>query len=125
MAVTTIAAEIKTPAKYVTYPVAANSLDLTMVAPTAFVDGVDFTATGKEIVVIQNTGGSPGTVTILSSADAYGRTGDITAYVLAAGAIAVFAPPPDGWANPSTRKITITMSAATIKVGIIRSTNPM
>lgn len=47
----------------------------------------------NDIVIAQNSGASPYTVTITSVADPItGRTGDITTYSLAAGDIAVFGP---------------------------------
>jgi hypothetical protein len=47
----------------------------------------------NDIVIAQNSGASPYTVTITSAADPLtGRSGDITTYSLAAGEIAVFGP---------------------------------
>lgn len=50
-----------------------------------------FVHTGKEIVVARNSGASPRTVTINSVA-VNGRTGDITADSIAAGATHVYGP---------------------------------
>lgn len=48
--------------------------------------------TGREIVIIHNTGESSRTYTITSVADPYGRLGDITAQTIAAGAIHTVGP---------------------------------
>lgn len=56
--------------------------------------------TGREILIAHNTnaGSTARTVTITSVADAEGRTGDITATSIAAGAFAMFGPfALDGW----------------------------
>ena len=59
-----------------------------------------FALTGKEIVVARNSGASARTVTINSVA-INGRTGDITADSIAAGATHVYGPfnPDGGWAQ--------------------------
>lgn len=78
-----------------------------------------FVSTGKELVIAQNTGGSPYTVTINSVADEYGRTGDVTAYSVAAGAIAVFGPfPVHGW-RQSDDKIYLEANNTAVKFGVI------
>ena len=51
-----------------------------------------FALTGREIVIIHNTGASSRTYTITSVADPYGRLGDITAQTIAAGAIHTVGP---------------------------------
>lgn len=80
------------------YPTAA--VVATMTASTPAGDVV--TLTGRDILIIQNTGAGARTVTITSQADPYGRTGHITAQSLAAGAIVVFGPIPQlGWADAS------------------------
>lgn len=55
-------------------------------------DKNQFKASGKDIVIAQNTGAGAQTVTITSIADPYGRTRDIAAYSLAADDIAIFGP---------------------------------
>lgn len=53
-------------------------------------DGNEFVASGKDLVLVENTGGSPYTITFSSVDDPYGRTGDITTYSIGAGEFAVF-----------------------------------
>lgn len=50
------------------------------------------TLTGREIIIAHNSGAAPATVTVTSTADPYGRTGDITADSIAASAYAVYGP---------------------------------
>lgn len=80
------------PAKYPALQPAANSLDVNFVAAGAdFADGAQFTLTGEEILLAWNKNVSLArTVTITSVLDEYNRTGDITAYSIGAGEIAVF-----------------------------------
>lgn len=51
-----------------------------------------FTLTGREVLIVHNTGGSSYTYTITSTPDPYGRTGDITTQTIAAGAIHTVGP---------------------------------
>lgn len=61
-------------------------------------DGLYITLTGREILVIHNTDASPQTWTATSVANSRGRTEDITAESIAAGAIRIFGPIPlEGW----------------------------
>lgn len=52
--------------------------------------GDTFAVTGREIILIWNSGASPYTVTITSQVDEKNRTRDITTYSLAAGEVAYF-----------------------------------
>lgn len=79
----------------------------------------EFASTGKELVIAHNTGASPYTVTITSVADEYGRSGDITAYSIAAGVIAAFGPfPVHGW-RQSNDKIYLEANNIAVKFGVI------
>ena len=51
-----------------------------------------FALTGREVLIIHNTGASSRTYTITSVADPFGRLGDITAQTIAAGAIHTVGP---------------------------------
>ena len=51
-----------------------------------------FALTGREVLIIHNTGASSYTYTITSVADPYGRLGDITTQSIAAGAIHTVGP---------------------------------
>jgi hypothetical protein len=55
--------------------------------------------TGKEMLVVRNSAGVSGTVTITSVADpTHGRTGDVAAVSVPAGAVRRFGPfPLEGW----------------------------
>src|SRR4030095_7973835 len=101
-------AQIRNAVKYPTLPVTANSLDGTVITPTDTA-GIEFTATGREVVIVQNTAGPPGTFAVVSTADAQNRTGDLGPYTVAAGGFAIVTPPTMGFAS-GTGKITITVS---------------
>jgi len=88
--------------------------------------GDTVTITGREILLIWNSGASPYTVTIASQADEKGRTGDISAYSLAAGEFAYFTgglTNGSGWKNPSTSLLTITPSNAAVKWAVLKLPN--
>ena len=98
---------------------AANSLDVTMAA-TVVADKTQFVASGKDLIIIQNTGATAHTFTITSTADPKNnRTGDITAYSLDAGEIAHFGPAyRDGWVQ-SDGNIYLEANHIEIKFGVI------
>lgn len=76
------------------------------------------TMTSRRILIlINNTAGGDGTVTIASSNDPYGRTAPITAFTVGAGAFAarIFEAP--GWEQTlGGRDILITPSATTMEI---------
>lgn len=83
--------------------------------------GDTISITGRQFIVIQNTGVGARTFTITSVADEKGRTGDITAYSLAAGEFAYFPgglTNSPGWKNSSTGLLTITPSHAEVKYAV-------
>ena len=114
-------ASIRNAVKYPTLPVTALSLDATVITPTD-TSGIEFNATGREVIVVQNTAGAPGTFTVVSTPDAQNRSGDMGPYTVAAGGFAFLTPPMLGFAS-GTNKITITVSAATMKFFILRVPN--
>lgn len=71
------------------YPLAGVAVTETAADTTNF---DMFVSTGKELLVAHNTDASSHTVTINSVADDKGRTGDITAESIAAGAIRIYGP---------------------------------
>lgn len=85
---TTITAQVpKGP--YPTLQPAADALDLVMTA--ADVANKNQTLlNGNLVLIVQNSGGIAYTITLTSVVDSRNRTGDITAYSLAAGDIAAF-----------------------------------
>jgi hypothetical protein len=102
--------------------ITAGLLDITLSA--ADVTGNTFVCTGREKVYILNpAGGSTYTVTITSQVDEKGRTGDITAYSMAAGKFIVWnggLTNSPGWKVPATGVITITASNAAVLIGVGR-----
>lgn len=72
------------------YPgtVAANDLDITWAAAT--IGSTTFTVTGKELILVHNTGISSATLTLVSVADRYNRSGTISDYALGGGEYAAF-----------------------------------
>lgn len=78
-----------------------------------------FTATGNDLVVIHNTGGSDYTFTITSVADPYGRAKDITTETIAANTYKIVGPLQiTGW-QQTDGKIYLSASNAAVKFGIV------
>lgn len=101
--------------------VTAGTLHFTWTAGNTGGDTVSLT--GREIILMWNSGATPRTATITSQADEKGRTGDITAYALAAGEFACFTgglTNSVGWRNPTTGLITITPSHAEVKYAVLK-----
>jgi hypothetical protein len=104
---------------YPTLQPAADSLDLTMTAADV-ANGNQFVLDGTSLLLIHNSGASPYTVTLTSIADPQNRTGDITAYSLAAGDYACFKiDQVAGW-RQSDGNFYLAASNAAVKFGIIR-----
>lgn len=100
MAARVLVAAQSLPGAYPTLPIAANSRDLTLSAGDA--TNLNYTPLVNDatVVIAQNTGAGARTVGIVSAADEFGRTGDITAYSLSAGELAIFGPfKKAGWSN--------------------------
>jgi hypothetical protein len=99
-----------------------NAADLTMAAANV-ADKNYFVAGGNDLVVAHNTGVGAVTVTITSVADPFGRTGDVTAYSMAAGEYAVFGPFKNlGWAQ-SNGQVYLEASSADVKFGVVAVPN--
>lgn len=76
--------------------------------------------TGKEVLLVFNSGAGARTVTVSSSPDFSGRSGDITAYSIAAGALAWIGPfDPSGW-RQSDGKLYFEASHAEVKYKVIQ-----
>lgn len=104
---------------YPSLPLAADSADFTWTAADVG-NGNHYVSDGTELVLVNNTGASPYTVTVTSQKDPQSRTGDISAYSLAAGDYAVLGPfKPSGWQNASGQ-VLISASNAGVKFAIIR-----
>lgn len=110
---------VKTTAKgpYPTLPVAANGLDVTMAAADV-ANKNQFLPGGNDLVLMQNSGASPYTVTITSAADAQNRTGDITTFSLEAGDIACFLVKSNGWVQ-ADGYVYLEASNASVKFGVV------
>ncbi len=79
-----------------------------------------FVASGKDLLVIHNTGASQYTFTVTSAADAYGRTKDITTETIDAGVYKIVGPLElAGW-QQSDGKVYLAASNAAVKFGIVR-----
>ncbi|MCZ2155740.1 MAG: hypothetical protein LC114_17885 [Bryobacterales bacterium] len=102
--------------------VTAGSVDFTFAAGTV-TDGDTFVCTGRELLLVTNTEVADAkTITITSVDDEKGRSEDITTYSLAAGDFAVFGvglTNAKGWKS-TAGTIRITVSAATVKVAVLR-----
>jgi len=102
---------------------AVTAGQITFVWTAGNVGGDTIGITGRELLLVWNSGASPYTITITSQVDEKNRTGDITTYSLAAGEFAYFtggltnAP---GWKSPSTNLITITPSNASVKWALLQ-----
>ena len=80
-----------------------------------------FVLTGTEVVLVWNTGASPYTYTVTSTADPQGRTGDITTAAIAAGAIHALGPfALDGWRQSAGGYLHIQASNTAVKWAIYR-----
>lgn len=98
------------------YPTTVQTVTMTAADTT---NKNQFALTGREIVIIQNTDTVARTVTITSTTDPQGRTGDISAVSLAAGAIAVVGPfGLPGWIQ-TDGMLYLEASAATVKFGVV------
>jgi hypothetical protein len=107
------------------YPgtVAADALDFTLTAADV-ANGNDVVASGNDLLIIQNSGASTYTATIASVSDEKGRTGDITAYSLAAGDFAVFYfGNGNGW-QQTTGKYNLDASNAAVKFALLKLGRP-
>lgn len=100
-------------------PITALSLNYVWTAADV-ANGNSFSCTGHEVVLVQNTDSGSHTVTVVSAADPFGRSGDITAYAVAAGLFSVlpfFST--TGW-KQSDGTIHLSATDATVKFAVLR-----
>ena len=98
------------------YQAALTTLTMT---PADIVDLNSFTASGKDLIVIHNTGEDANTVTITSKADPFNRTGHLTTIVVAAGGYRIFGPmPKTGW-KQTDGSIYLQASSVDVLIGAI------
>lgn len=102
------------------YAVIAGDLTVTPVAMDA-TNGNSFTATGREVLIIQNTDASAHTFSIASVADGLGRSdASLSAYSVAAnGFAAIQMSTLAGWIQP-TGVVNLTTSSALLKIAVLR-----
>jgi hypothetical protein len=102
------------------YAVLAGDLTVTPVALDA-TNGNSFTATGREVLIIQNTDASAHTLTITSVNDSLGRAdSSLTSYsVAASGFAAIQMNTLAGWIQP-TGVVNMTTSSALLKILVLR-----
>lgn len=97
---------------------AATLTTLTMTAADT-VNLNEFVAGDNDLLVIHNTGGVTYTVTVTSVADPFGRSGDLSAINITAGAYAVFGPMKlTGW-KQTDGKIYLQANNAAVKLGVV------
>jgi len=81
------------------YPgtISASLLDVTFTAADASNNNQTAWVGNRMLVVARNSGAGARTITITSIADTFGRTGDVTAFSLAAGEYMAFIVERNGW----------------------------
>lgn len=77
-----------------------------------------FAASGDEIVLVQNTDSGSHTYTISSTADPYGRSGDISAVSIAAGAVHCLRLGLTGW-RQTDGKVYLQANDTTVKFAVL------
>jgi V8-like Glu-specific endopeptidase len=102
--------------------VTAGQLTLTFTACDT-VNGNSFTATGREVLIVNNTGASPYTFTVTSVADNLGRTDtSLTTYSVAAGVITgIQMKYLTGWVQSGTQNVYLACSNAAVKYAVIQT----
>ena len=104
---------------YPALPIAALGADFVFTAADSGA-GNSFVSTGRELLLVQNSGGSAYTVTISSVADNLQRTGDITTYSVGAGLFSMFGPfSQSGW-KQTDGTVHVTASNAAILFAVVR-----
>jgi hypothetical protein len=110
---------VSPPGPYPALPIAPTGADFVFTAADS-VNGNSFTSTGRELVLVQNSGGSAYTVTFASVADGINRTGDIASYSVGAGLYSMFGPfAQNGW-KQSDGTVHVTASNAALKLAVVR-----
>ena len=111
------------PGAYPTLPLGAGSRVLAFQAVDAGLSNYTPLIEGKTLILVKNAHATdPKTVTFTSVVDDLQRTGDITAYSLAAGAVALFGPfKAKGWAHADVGQAGLWFggSSADITVAVI------
>jgi len=104
---------------YPALPLVADSIDIVWTAADVS-NKNQFKLEQGDILLMWNSGASPYTVTLTSIVDERNRTGDVPAYSLAAGDIAVFGPlEQKGW-KQTDGYMYLEASNASVKFAILR-----
>lgn len=115
----TIAAQIIGSAFYPVLPVAGGSLDIAFTADDDQTDRQTPLVDGKTVLLATNTDSAAHTITIGSVADSLNRSGDITAYSIAAGKTAKLGPfKSPGWANAG--QLHIDISSPLVRLAVLQ-----
>jgi hypothetical protein len=103
------------------YAVVAGDLTLTFTAMDAS-NGNSFFATGREVLIVQNSDASPHTFTVTSVADSLGRTdATLTSYSVAANGFAIIQfRSLLGWIQPGGQTVNMTTSSALLKIAVVQ-----
>ena len=104
--------------RYPALPVVADSLDFDFTAGDA-VNGLEYVASGREVVIIGNLNVGAQTFSLLSVSDEFGRKGDIAAYSLGPSEFAVLVPPLKGF-QQADGKIHIDVSHNDVNIAVLR-----
>lgn len=113
---------VSPPGAYPTLPITALSAAWVWTAADAVSN--TFVSTGRELLLVQNKGAAPQTVTVTSVVDSLNRTGDISAYSLPIGSVtpqmAVLGPfPAQGW-RQTNGTVIVAGSSTDIYFSVIR-----
>jgi hypothetical protein len=104
---------------YPTLPISPTTADIVFNVPGTFTDGIGFANTGRELLLVSNNTAGALTVTI-SSVPYLGRSGDITAYSVAANGFAIFGPfDSKGWGQADGMVYAVG-SAAGIRFAVVK-----
>jgi hypothetical protein len=103
------------------YAVVAGDLTVAQTALDA-TNGNSFVATGKEVLVIQNTDAAAHTFTLTSVPDSLGRSdASLTSYSVAASSfVAIQMNQLAGWIQSSDGTVHMTTSSALLKITVLR-----
>lgn len=103
---------------YPTLPIGAAGADLIFTATDDPLDRQTPLLSGKTVVFAYNSGGSARTITFTSAEDTYHRKGDISAYSVDPGKVAMFGPfSTGGWANGG--QLYIDVSNAELRLAVL------
>ncbi|HEY2361203.1 MAG TPA: hypothetical protein VGK36_08815 [Candidatus Angelobacter sp.] len=104
------------------YPGTVNAGDLALTFTAADTTNLNsFSATGTEVLIVQNSDAASQTITLTTKPDQFGRSADIATYSMAAGTFAVFnfRNANTGWVQ-SDGNIYFQASTTTVKFAVIR-----